>query len=224
MAVAWNGHSIFVVLSMTACLSACSSSSRGTGPAADASSSEQDSASDARSDSGSGGEAATDSGSTTTGSGTFVGTVDGQPLTVVDGEYLYNPSQSVVLDIQLASVTGYCKALEILPANGTLARTTILEIGLVMPSQVLATGTFMLDDATLANTAYFTAAGPTCNFLVGPGHMSSSGTVTLTSVQPDVVGTFDIYFGSDHVTGSFDVRSCAFTPPAYDGGVDCVQP
>jgi hypothetical protein len=41
---------------------------------------------------------------------------------------------------------------------------------------------------------------------------ASSGTVDFTCIDGNaVVGTFDIMFGSDHVTGSFDAPLCGST-------------
>jgi len=124
-----------------------------------------------------------------------------------------------ILVITLSSAAGLCRDVQHLPPDGVLASTTSRELDLVSMGTTFAPGTWTLQTGSLASVAYFTAVGPTCNFMVGPNYLNTSGTVTMTSVQPNMVGTFDLTFGSDHVTGSFDVGSCTFTPVGYDGGV-----
>jgi len=49
--------------------------------------------------------------------------------------------------------------------------------------------------------------GPACQMAFAK--WATSGTVTVLALNPSVVGTYDLMFGSDHLTGSFDVSYCA---------------
>jgi len=87
---------------------------------------------------------------------------------------------------------------------------------------VTAPGTFNLL-GTSSGTAFFGAAwdalDATCNSTTTH---ATAGTVTVTSISASqLTGTFDITFGSDHVSGSFDASSCAALSQAT-GAPTCI--
>ncbi len=48
------------------------------------------------------------------------------------------------------------------------------------------------------------------------GESAGGGSVVVTSVAPTITGTFDLFFNSDHVTGTFDAPICS--RQSTDGG------
>jgi hypothetical protein len=64
----------------------------------------------------------------------------------------------------------------------------------------------MTGPSQLEADVVFSVLGPACDMVVH--QWASAGTVTVTSLQPTLSGSYDLTFGADHVTGSFDVNYC----------------
>jgi hypothetical protein len=73
----------------------------------------------------------------------------------------------------------------------------------------LATGTYMAGGNGF--DAQFATYDATCNS--PSGESAGGGQVVVTQVDTSIKGTFDLYFNSDHVTGSFDVSNCTISAP-----------
>jgi hypothetical protein len=80
------------------------------------------------------------------------------------------------------------------------------------------------DAGQTETTAWFTQNGPTCQPVVSSSD-ATAGSVTVTSLQPKVVGTYDVTFMGDRFTGSFDAEPCSVpqhNEHEVDGGSTCV--
>lgn len=85
-----------------------------------------------------------------------------------------------------------------------------------MSSAITAPGTYSVSDGTLPASsksaeAYFAVDGANCLEVMSA--FATSGTVAVKSVSPNLVATFDVMFGTDHLTGSFSAPTCAALDP-----------
>ena len=76
-------------------------------------------------------------------------------------------------------------------------------------------GTYTVMDAQVPNSAVAegNVLDSSCVNNADNDVLASSGTIDLTTASGGVfAGTFDLTFGADHVTGSFDATQCATKP------------
>jgi hypothetical protein len=97
------------------------------------------------------------------------------------------------------------------PATFEVASLTSLEIEVIdQRSRSVNAGTFPVvttsQNPPMLASAFFSVTDSACALPVN--QTATAGSVTVSSVQPTVIGTYDLTFGSDHITGSFDVANC----------------
>jgi hypothetical protein len=85
---------------------------------------------------------------------------------------------------------------------------------------LLAPGTY---DIAGQGTSYAEAVFGTTNATCNPGEQGAdSGSITLSEVSSlHVTGTFDLMFGKDSVSGTFDSDICTFPVVEQDAGTIC---
>jgi hypothetical protein len=149
----------------------------------------------------------------TSGSGQNVGTVEGHSLSVQDGVAVNEPSTVLLpLSVVLGSRANLCPLLRggtpMTEGTHEIANLTFLELDL----QATGPGTYDLsidDGGAPTAMAFFGAVDDSCNtLLAGLDDWATGGTVTLTRVDTVVEGSYDLAFGSDHLTGHFSVPHC----------------
>jgi hypothetical protein len=151
--------------------------------------------------------------------GSVNGTVSGHALGVSDGLAVTNPNSAIPhVFVVLGSRSNLCSLLQGAAASAAatnqVADLTYLEFHVYdTRTSTFNLGTFPVPPANPTVTpvieadVLFSVIGPTCGMVVH--QWATSGTVTISALQPSVVGSYDLFFGSDHLTGSFDVSYCA---------------
>jgi len=154
------------------------------------------------------------------------GTIQGQTLSAQDALLLTNNTTvggTTVygLGVSIMNISNACSTAQAdISSNKDPANAASLTIGIGSTSPIAA-GTFNITSASSpAADAIFVKTDSSCHSTIdGGAAQATSGTVTLSSVSASSAsGTFDLTFGSDHVTGSFSASSCTLTFP--DGGTD----
>jgi hypothetical protein len=150
--------------------------------------------------------------------GSVTAVVSGHSLSVSDGIAVSDPGSAIPhVFVVLGSRTSLCPLLQGASSSegaaNQVANLTDLEFHLYdQRSNAVAPGTFPVPQADagaqsqLEADVLFSALDANCGMVVN--QWATSGTVTLSSLQPSVLGTYDLVFGTDHVTGSFDVSEC----------------
>jgi hypothetical protein len=138
---------------------------------------------------------------------------------VSDGVAVTNPDSAIPhVFVVLGSRSNLCPLLQgaapTAAAANQLANLTSLEFHVYdTRTKTFNLGTFPVPPANPMVTpqieadVLFSVIGPSCQMLVN--QWATSGTVTFSGLSPSAVGSYDLLFGSDHVTGSFDVGYCA---------------
>jgi hypothetical protein len=153
-----------------------------------------------------------------TGSGSMTGTISSQSLTVADAisNTVSQPGGSAGAII-VGSVANQCQLIN---ARRILKSGSALEIifGIQSGNTLAAPTPGIYTVHTLATingfqgmvaAALFVVNDASCNTTTGPIE-ATSGTLTVTRVDATgYTGTFDVTFGSDHVTGTFNTGSCS---------------
>ncbi len=104
--------------------------------------------------------------------------------------------------------------------HGNPPGATSLVVAVSAMGGSVATGTYGVVSQGFGATASYATQDATCN--TSFSETASGGSVTLTTVSgSSVAGTFDLTFGTDHVTGSFSAPICGYS--AGDGGVTACQ-
>ncbi len=136
------------------------------------------------------------------------GTVGGASLNAQDAVFanLQTPSTSGTV-LAVTSFTGACDDV----TNSRLPKSSaVLSIQMVSNGgTVTAPGTFSFPNATGANFlgASFAAYDATCT---ATRTDATSGSVSVTAVSASqMTGTFELTFGNDHLSGSFNASYCA---------------
>ena len=182
-------------------LSACSSNN----PAMDGGT---DASSDVSTDTSS-----SDSGSNcASASATVTGTIQAATLSAKDAVYA-PPANGGSAFAAIADVANVCP---IVKANANKANAKVFVLvftGGAPKVGMTPVGSMVLD-------AQWAAYDATCSSM---GGSADSGSVTITRADScGVVGTFDLTFGNDHVTGSFTAPTCTI-PPSDGGSTTCQQ-
>ncbi len=148
------------------------------------------------------------------------GTVGGASLNAQDAVFanLQSGSTSGTV-LAVTSFTGTCNDV----TNSRLPKSSaVLSIQMVSNGGVVtAPGTFSFPNASGANFlgASFSAYDATC---VPTPTDATAGTVSVTAVSASqMTGTFDLTFGNDHLSGSFNAAYCA-TLGQGNGSPTCI--
>jgi hypothetical protein len=169
---------------------------------------------------------ATDSGGCATATG-VTGTLGGQTLSpahavalkgVNDASY---PNQITVF---LTNVSNLCSLLQ---TTGSFNKANLRTLGFVLgatssSAPPVAPGTYTQMNTTDEMTASYSSSDATCQMTDSPW---MGGSVTACGVGASYTGTFDLTFGTDHVTGTFDAPLCELNQDgsaAGDGGATCM--
>jgi hypothetical protein len=137
------------------------------------------------------------------------GTINGKTITIADAIFIAGTPGGGVQEllIDLEDQAGVCDRIK---ANTFKQNTTELgfTIAIENASGAVPVGTY--SNGTTGKTHLnggVQEPDPTC---MGKHLGTKSGTVTITSISPDIVsGTFDLTLdGGDHVTGSFGATRC----------------
>jgi hypothetical protein len=122
--------------------------------------------------------------------------------------------------VNLSSKVNTCTSLH-------LASSDVLSLTIF--ADPVAAGSFTVVDADQMTPASgqaeadFNSVDATCS-QHGVSATAKSGTVVVTQATSSTVsGTFDLLFGTDHLTGSFDSTVCSTDPSTLetDGGQAC---
>jgi hypothetical protein len=151
--------------------------------------------------------------------GSVNGTIAGHSLAVSDGVGVAALPGSAIPAVYaiLGTRSGFCPLLQ--GATGSPAATnqvanlTALDFHLYdTRTGTFSPGTFpvpmmgMTTRATLEADIVFSVLGPNCEMVLN--QWATAGTVTVSGLHPSLTGSYDLSFGADHVTGSFDVSYC----------------
>lgn len=177
--------------------------------------------------SGSGGDSGSSSGSGS-GGNSATGTVGGVALAPQDAFFNSDeqgPSGSGQANtiLGITSFGGACSELytddQIPPGSATITTYLVSSGG-----PVTAPGTFVFDSGTSGSGKVFSGAtfGATDASCGETSVDATAGTVTVTSVSSaQLVGTFDLTFGADHVTGAFSAAQCVIPGSFVPGSITC---
>jgi len=152
----------------------------------------------------------TDSGGCFTASATINGTFLGKTLTPKDAVSFQTHTNQYEVVVGVVDYTGICGL-----GNDQKANSNAFAI-IYQGAQPLAPAKI---DISQTNTlfAQYTQFDGTCGS--PQGESASSGTITFTQVDAcGVVGSFDLMFNTDHVTGTFNAPACTAAPDGGPGG------
>jgi hypothetical protein len=171
---------------------------------------------------------------TTTGTGgpssaTVTGTLAGRTLSpayaialkgVDDASY---PNQ---ISIFIANQPNLCALAQSQASNPNTQKANMLDLILVLgetnaSGPAVTPGTYTPSTMPDELTAGYTSLDANC---MGADSEETAGSVTVTAAGASFAGTFDLTFGADHVTGSFDAPLCDLSldgGSASDAGMVC---
>lgn len=153
--------------------------------------------------------------------------ISGHTLNVTDGLAVTDPKSAIpYVFVVLGDRANLCPLLQgagtTAAATGQVANLTSLELQLFdTRTMAFNTGTFPVPPSNPTSTPVVEAdvlfsTNGSGNPDGGDGcgsqtvyEWATSGTVTVTALTPTVVGSYDLMFGSSHVTGDFNVNNCA---------------
>jgi hypothetical protein len=147
-----------------------------------------------------------------TASATIVGTFLGSTLSPKDEiAYESHPTSQYEVVVGVSDYSPACSLGNDNKANSSAMAIIYSDTTPLVPATIDLTKTSVL-------FAQYTKFDATCQ---STGESATSGTVTFTRVDScGVVGTFDLTFNADHVTGSFSAPVCANLP---DGGASACK-
>ena len=135
-----------------------------------------------------------------TSPGAIDGKVDGGGFTPVEAFFFplsYAPTTNISL-VNKAGICGYLAPNE--------SFKNLVHLDLLITPTLSAPGTFQIDSSG-ALVVVWNAYDDACN--TWDAH-ATAGAVTITSVtSTEIQGSFDLTFGGDHVTGTFDASLCS---------------
>jgi hypothetical protein len=139
------------------------------------------------------------------------GTIEGNALSIADSESVVNSRNE--LSIELTSTTGRCADVAVRrerPSSQDLI-LVLMRTDAQSNEIPLVTGTYTVADSgpgLQRVQSKYEALDKTCE---SPGAtFATAGIVQLAMLGSDgsASGTFDLFFGADHVTGSFNAAGC----------------
>jgi len=157
------------------------------------------------------------------GSGTasVEGTIQGLAIPATDAVGL----SSVVMNGSMteaavgAIITNVANACSVLQNHGSPSDASSLVVAVAVDSGSVAPGKYDIVSQGFGATASY-ALSQSC--VTQATETATSGTVTISSVGSSVNGSFDLMFGSDHLTGTFSAPICTYTPVTDAGAATCM--
>jgi hypothetical protein len=151
-----------------------------------------------------------------TGTASVTGTIQGAAVPASDTVGLSSVASGGSEAAVGAIITNIAGACGVLQSHGNPPSATALIVAVTAMGGSVATGTYGVVSQGFGASASYATEDTSCNTSFSEN--ASSGSVTLTTVSASTVaGTFDLTFGSDHLTGSFSAPICSYT--TADGGV-----
>jgi len=172
-------------------------------------------------------------GSAAAGSATVTGTLSGRTLSPAHAVALKGVDDSSYpnqISVFIANQADPCALVQSLAGDPNAQKANLLDLILVLGETdangpAVTPGTYTPSTMPDELTAGYTSLDANCQ---GPQTEETAGSVTVTAAGASYVGTFDLTFGADHVTGSFDAPLCALNldggaggSGAGDGGTVC---
>jgi hypothetical protein len=160
------------------------------------------------------------------GSGTSVtGTVGGQSFDAQDAVFITGSSASTTGTIVGMTTFGaLCNAVTTnqIPKSSRVLSFQLAEANGTTAGPVTGPGTFDFLGSSSGATKVFAANWESFDATCTPTSTSATGgSVTVTAVTAThIAATFDVTFGTDHITGSFDASACA--APSSSGSPTCL--
>lgn len=152
------------------------------------------------------------------------------PAYAIAAQGIDDPAYPNQISIILSNVEDLCGFLKEAADTPGLTKANLLDLALVLGatsatgSPVVA-GTYSPNDNpgddAYALTAGYNSLDANC---MGNTGEATTGSVTLTSIGAVYSGTFDLMFGTDHVTGTFDAPFCEVGPIVGGGSGMVCQP
>ncbi len=109
-----------------------------------------------------------------------------------------------------AAITNIAGACGVLQNHGNPPDASTLIVEVVADSGSVAPGTYDVVSQGFGATAHYVLEDQNC--IDELTQNATSGTVTISSVGSSVNGSFDLMFGTDHLTGTFSAPVCVYTP------------
>jgi hypothetical protein len=149
------------------------------------------------------------------GTASVTGTIQGAAVPSSDAVGLSSVASGGSEAAVGAIITNIAGACGVLQSHGNPPSATALIVAVTAMGGAVATGTYGVVAQGFGASASYATDDMSCNTSFSEG--ASAGSVTLTVVSGSTVaGTFDLTFGSDHLTGSFSAPVCSYT--TADGG------
>lgn len=157
------------------------------------------------------------------GSGTasVTGTIQGMAIPVSDAVGL----SSVVMNGSTteaavgAIITNVANACSVLQNHGSPSDASSLVVAIAVASGSVAPGKYDIVSQGFGATASYALSQ---NCVTQLNETATSGTVTISSDGSSVSGSFDLMFGSDHLTGTFSAPVCSYNPVTDGGAATCM--
>jgi phosphopentomutase len=146
------------------------------------------------------------------GSATVNGTIQGMAIPAMAAVGLNSIAMagSMTESAVGAAITNISGACGVLQNHGNPPDASTLKVEVVANSASVAPGTYMIVSQGFGATANYVLEDQNC--IDQLKETATSGTVTISSVGSSVNGSFDLMFGSDHLTGTFSAPICVYTP------------
>lgn len=146
-----------------------------------------------------------------TGTGTVSGTFSGQSMLTADAiSNMVVQSNGSAAEILLSTKSNQCSAFNDHQALKS-GQSVVLQFATISGNSIAApaAGTYTINSST-GNTAIAEYLATDANCGITNLQRAASGTVTVASVAATGYGgSFDLTFGTDHVTGTFNSGTCS---------------
>ncbi len=155
------------------------------------------------------------------GTASVTGTIQGMaiPATGAVGLSSVVMNGSMTESAAGAIITNVASACSVLQNHGNPSDASTLVVAVAVDSGSVAPGKYDIVSQGFGATASY-ALSQSC--VTQLNETATSGTVTISSVGSSVSGSFDLMFGSDHVTGTFSAPVCSYTPVTDGGAATCM--
>jgi hypothetical protein len=148
-------------------------------------------------------------------------------MDVIAVKGLDDPNRPDQLSVVFSSKPDLCNTL-VEARSGPPAAIASLSLLIVVltpsdQSGAVAPGTYSFGNETL--DGMYETFDSNCQ-VVAPNTTITAGTAQVTGIDSSVRGSFDVMFGADDVTGTFDAPLCAVPVPDAgegEGGTRCLQ-
>jgi hypothetical protein len=145
------------------------------------------------------------------GSTSVVGTIGGVSVSTKDTVAIIEPSGSNVLaGVAITNIPDTCGVLqrEFLAGGPEPANTEALSLSVTFAGTAVPAGTYAIGDQQAAQVSAIHSTTDS-NCMSRASTVASSGSITYAVVSATTIqGSFDLVFGSEHVTGRFAAPVC----------------